>query len=905
MGVADDGLVARVGEGVGAGVDHIVVVEVGEDDVARVGDAVVVHPDTGLLVRDGQAGVDVGPVGVDLLLVAEQTLDSPAPDITDLVALVVVSECECGVVVLGDEGTTVGKSGLDTVGERLAEKLHGVMPGQRKFPSSGAHVGVVALRGVGAIGVREGGTGGIHIIGTPLVPVEGELQPAGEHTQVEAGINRLGGLPGEVVRDLAGSAGVAHSAYAVEAAAPFADALAHSAIGKFLHKSIGADAAVAELAEGAADLEACDPLRIHLEPVLLGYTPRGGSGREKAPLAIGRELGGTVVTAVDLEEISFVVGVVETEHKTGNPPAAFAGGYAHIVADGEVYTVGVVGEQVVTLGGDGLPLLLLVVVAGHRLEVVLLLEGVLILGVGVDGYIVGAGGIFLQVVVEAGGAEIAYIIRSLAVRDYSALTELGLAAVGVGEVGVDAEGVLEEVGVDRGRRLVVADLAVGVVVARHEAADGVGAGHCHRAVRVEDRRTGTACHVDGSPEVAGALLVGSTRDVVELVVEGDVLGNLEPGADVGAHLGAEVEGVVFVRTQLEEAVVPVETSRDIVAENLAAAADGDVVGVGKSVFLVEEIVVVGVAVVDVLAVGAELGRALVAGQLTLAEVLEPGQRKGLHLVHRVMMLAGDGIVGLVEQAGIDITVRDNIGNGGRIHYGDAAGVIDLGLGAGVGVLGRDDDHAVGSPGSVDRGRGGVLEDGDALDVVGVEGRGVAFNTVDEDEGRTAGADGGGAADVVVRGAARLTIDELDVEVGDDALEHLGRVGDRASFEDLGADLVDRARKVLLLDGAVAHDNDFLQELGRGLKHNLEILDVLRGDHCVVFEADGTGDESGACRDGEGEVAVETGHGTLGRAFNQDGGAYQRLPRRGLDHNAAYRYRVLRPERRSDKDQNEP
>ena len=282
--------------------------------------------------------------------------------------------------------------------------------------------------------------------------------------------------------------------------------------------------------------------------MLLGYTPRGGSGREEAPLAAGRELGGTVVAAVDLEEIPVVVGVVEAEHETGDPPAAFVGGNGHIVADGEVYTVGVVGEQVVTLGGDGLPLLLLVVVAGHRLEVVLLLEGVLILGVGVDGYVVGAGGIFLQVVVEAGGAEIAYLIRSFAVGNDRTLAELSLAAVGVGEVGVDAEGVLEEVGVDRGRRLVVADLAVGVVVARDKAADGVGAGLRHRAVRVEDRGTRVAFSVDGGPEVTRGLLVGCTGDVVVLVVEGDVLGNLQPGTDVGAHLGAEVKGVVLVST---------------------------------------------------------------------------------------------------------------------------------------------------------------------------------------------------------------------------------------------------------------------------------------------------------------------------------------------------------------------
>ena len=529
------------------------------------------------------------------------------------------------------------------------------------------HIGVVTLGRVGAVGIRKGWTRRIHIIGTALIPVEDELHTTLKHTEVQTRIHGLGCFPGEVIRNLAGNRGVAHTADTVQRAAPFARTFTHIAEIKFLHKSVGGDATVAQFAEGAAYLEAGNPLGIYFPPVFLGYAPGGRGRREETPLAIGWELGGTVVTAVHLEEVTLVVGVVETKHKTGNAPAAGVGGNTHIIAHCEVDVVRIVSEQVIAFGRDGFPGLPFVVVSCHCLEVVLVGKGIFILRIGVGSDVVRLGEVFLQVIVHLWSTQPGNLAGRRAVWDACALLELVLVTVRIGKIGVQAEGIVEEVRLEAGSGLVVADRAVFIVLPGYEATYGVGAGHRHGPVRVENRGTDGAGHIDGGPEVSGVLFVGTGRNVVELVVEGYILRNLEPGAKACAHFRPQVHGVVLVRAKVEQSVVLEETAGNIVIHVLGAAADRDVVGLGGRIILIEEIVVVRVAVVDILTVRADFGCALDAGKFALAELLKPLAGEVLHLVDRGLILAGHVVVSLVEQRSIDITVRNDVRDGGGGH----------------------------------------------------------------------------------------------------------------------------------------------------------------------------------------------------------------------------------------------
>ena len=119
---------------------------------------------------------------------------------------------------------------------------------------------------------------------------------------------------------------------------------------------------------------------------------------------------------------------------------------------------------------------------------------------------------------------------------------------------------------------------------------------------------------------------------------------------------------------------------------------------------------------------------------------------------------------------------------------------------------------------------------------------VPLDAVDQDKGGSARTDRCRTANVVVRTPARLAVDKFNIKVRHDTLKHLGRIGDRTPGEDLGTDLIDCARKVLLLYGTISHDYHLFKILRRNLQGNPEVFYILGSNEGVILEANRTDDK---------------------------------------------------------------
>ena len=164
----------------------------------------------------------------------------------------------------------------------------------------------------------------------------------------------------------------------------------------------------------------------------------------------------------------------------------------------------------------------------------------------------------------------------------------------------------------------------------------------------------------------------------------------------------------------------------------------------------------------------------------------------------------------------------------RVHDVEVAGQLreaDVGLERDVRLarraespFGGDEDDAVGAARTVDRRRGGVLEDGYARDVVGVDVVQVVdgvHHAVDDDQRFVRGVDRTRAADTDGRGGARFAGGRHEVGAGDTSLQC---VVDRERGQVLDVvhlDRRDRTGQVFLGHLAVADDHHFF-DVGGGV-----------------------------------------------------------------------------------------
>ena len=254
---------------------------------------------------------------------------------------------------------------------------------------------------------------------------------------------------------------------------------------------------------------------------------------------------------------------------------------------------------------------------------------------------------------------------------------------------------------------------------------------------------------------------------------------LEPLVDLRIDIGAE--GETTIAGVDSDTVLVVPAGADAVAGVVDAAAHGQLVALGGCG--AEELVLP----VDVHQVGGE-----VAGSIGRGVGLGVGSRKSLatvgptgiiHIlvaelaaVHgktcSVIVIGGSALVAeLLYIAAVEGILLHPDPLFGRseidlaLHLLPAPGAVELDAGlAALAVLGGDEHHAVGTTRTVDGRRGGVLEDFNRLDVVGVDGVDVVgSHTIDHIERVGVGMDGSGATDADLRVLARLAGGRTDLD----------------------------------------------------------------------------------------------------------------------------------------------
>ena len=657
---------------------------------------------------------------------------------------------------------------------------------------------------------------------------------------------------------------------------------------------------------GPAELEVVHGREDVLEEPLLGDSPTDGVGREQAPTLTLLVHVAAVVTAHHLHEILAHVVVVDTADVTGG---AVGGTGALVAAAGIEQTLV---DHVVRI--EELLLVRAIVAGGanhricdagefaaeHRGHVVaaeLTVEqglnaavdaGVVVPHLGILGLVTGVGpgvgrrighiivedealhqGALLAAaeVVGAGGLELETFQERSLIGEVDGVAEV--LAVGLGEAG--------RLGIQQGNRVEVLFhvRVVGRIVL------GMNA---HSRIGLIDIVEDVPVQVEVAHTLVGALaeVRGITHREFREELHGDV--------------AIEAVALVAVGVALQDGVIVCVAAAEVIVHQVVAAHDGNVVLLVESSFPVHFIIPVGVDGVVDLALGVcpGLGTALIGSDLRIGPAV-------IHLAH-----VGHRVLPLHERSpAFHLAGHDRLGEtqvGAEVH----ARLLDLAL------LRGDEDHAVLRAQTVDS-RGSVLQDGDALDILGVQflqdGEvGVAFQRVGilVPGGGLTGT-GGGTDDTVHdhhRGTEATEVDfggegaRLAAVLGnqqarDLALEGGDAVGRLGGGDVLGADLGDGARQGFTLLDAVTDDHGLIQQLGVFPQDHLHLRLCL--EH-ARFETDGGNLDGSVGRDREGEITVNVGSRTIGGALLEHGRADDGLLHRIRDRSG--HRDVLSQQRRS-------
>ena len=346
--------------------------------------------------------------------------------------------------------------------------------------------------------------------------------------------------------------------------------------------------------------------------------------------------------------------------------------------------------------------------------------------------------------------------------------------------------------------------ALGIVAVQVRAEKPVG------AVLVRQRLIGRI-----GPGAVGS--AGALRTLLAIdTVHGD--GGGEPGSHViGAlvvhrHLVVEtVDGSGVVR-----AVVDHETALEL----FRAAAQGQVVlledlaAVDGVAELLRE-VVLGQPVADLV----DLALAVLALRQHVVRIADGRDAAGavgqdaFHGRERIghLALAVDEIIVVVVPLHLHLLLRRQVEVGAVVQVpvledGDVGGEVHVDASFLAGALGGDDDDTVGGAGAVDGRRGGVLQDVDALDVIGVQVVDVSFDRQAVHHQQRAGfrIHGTDTADGELAAVGR--------QARHAAFQVLQEGGAVAFLDGLGADRRDSARHLPELDFLITRDHGAFQEI---------------------------------------------------------------------------------------------
>ena len=192
------------------------------------------------------------------------------------------------------------------------------------------------------------------------------------------------------------------------------------------------------------------------------------------------------------------------------------------------------------------------------------------------------------------------------------------------------------------------------------------------------------------------------------------------------------------------------------------------------------------------------------------------------------------------------------------------------------VPGCDEDDAGGAAGTVDGGRGSVLQHGDFFDGFRSDGFQGALDAVHQDERGVAAHQGGDAAEHDGGGGIRVTVALGDVQAGHLALDELGGIADVTGEEVLALDRGDGRSDVSLALGTVADDDRVVQ--GQDVRLDGEVDPGASADGFFQgLEADGGHRDDGVRLDARNPVGtVDVGDGARRGAGDQDARADDRF-----------------------------
>ena len=267
------------------------------------------------------------------------------------------------------------------------------------------------------------------------------------------------------------------------------------------------------------------------------------------------------------------------------------------------------------------------------------------------------------------------------------------------------------------------------------------------------------------------------------------------------------------------------------------------------------------------------GQVVVLGDAGLADLGEP---VGLGLVRELAV--GTLEAPALGPAGEDIVSAHEVRTLEPLGGGHIAGILDRGGHLALGVAGGDDDDAVGAASTVDGGRGTVLQHVDGLDVFWGNRGEVAGNTVDEHERLGGAVQGGSTAEHDGGGSGRVTGGDGDLQAGDLALDELAGVDNGALDELIGFHALHGGRDIGLFLGAVTDGDGFLKERDGLPEHDVDDGAVADGlFHGFIADA-GELEDGGGAPDGDGVLAIHTGHDTVRRSHFHDTGSDDGLAR---------------------------
>ena len=224
--------------------------------------------------------------------------------------------------------------------------------------------------------------------------------------------------------------------------------------------------------------------------------------------------------------------------------------------------------------------------------------------------------------------------------------------------------------------------------------------------------------------------------------ETHVVVHADPFGQLDIHLGSAIVAFVTIATHIHEAVLVEIAHGGVETEFVAAAVDTGIMLLREGRAFVHHVVpvhvvdTVSVAVIpchailrtngiDGSSVGGESGAR--ADGLGVMIFLDGGHALGVE-EHRLSLVG----LRIVEPGGVVDGIHHVLA-ADQTAEAEAVVVVHFQSAVFAAALGGDKNHAERCAATVDARGGGILQHGDTLDVLGVDGAEVAFHTVDEDE----------------------------------------------------------------------------------------------------------------------------------------------------------------------------